>query len=241
MKFPSFTLQTLGILALAAGLGLAFNANRPDSLPLVRVHEVAVQASPQDNEITLHDAAQLSASGQAVFVDARDASDYAQGHIAGALSLPAFSFTQDFPLVRDSLHNSTVITYCDGEHCELSRDLAEQLKAHGLRNVRVLKNGWTLWRDKGLPTATGQEPLLREPQELEHPAQESLSQETPRLEHAPQQTMPDGPAPEQSTPEGIAHPQEPAQEKSAPQEATPQEPLLQKTPPQESKPTGDQS
>ena len=44
-----------------------------------------------------------------------------------------------------NLIQNLLVTYCDGEACELSRDLADQLKAHGLKDVLVLKNGWTLW------------------------------------------------------------------------------------------------
>ena len=46
----------------------------------------------------------------------------------------------------------TIITYCDGENCELSHDLAMYLKDMGFTNVRVLVNGWTVWQNAGLPT-----------------------------------------------------------------------------------------
>jgi 3-mercaptopyruvate sulfurtransferase SseA len=48
----------------------------------------------------------------------------------------------------------TIITYCDGERCPLSRELAEALRVEGVENVRELRNGWTLWQEQGLPTAT---------------------------------------------------------------------------------------
>jgi rhodanese-related sulfurtransferase len=111
-----------------------------------------------DKEISLQDAARLFADGQAVFIDARDADTYAAGHVQGALSLPLFSFAQDFPALRDRLEGMTVITYCDGERCTLSSELADQLRANGLENVHELRNGWTLWQEQGLPTATGHNP-----------------------------------------------------------------------------------
>ena len=111
--------------------------------------------APAGGEISLQDAAVLFAAGQAVFVDAREAQTYAEGHVQGALSLPLFSFAQEFPALRGRLEGRTIITYCDGERCSLSSDLAEALRAQGLANVYELRNGWTLWQEQGLPTATG--------------------------------------------------------------------------------------
>jgi len=45
----------------------------------------------------------------------------------------------------------TLVTYCDGEDCALSHDLAMFLKDLGYGDVRVLVNGWTVWQDAGLP------------------------------------------------------------------------------------------
>ena len=235
-----FVLQTLVAVGLSVGLGLAFNASRPDSLPLVAAAKApapvapapeapaaqnqstptadapsetasAAQPAPADTvadeaqsahnatpaetsgsatpadadnasqqlapaenatvppaedghaapageEIPLQDAAALFSAGQAVFVDARDAEIYAEGHVQGALSLPLHSFEQVFPAVRDHLAGKTVITYCDGERCSLSADLADALRAQGIENVLELRNGWTLWQEQGLPTATGRNP-----------------------------------------------------------------------------------
>lgn len=157
MKPPiSFGIKTAIIIGLSVGLALAFNATRPDRLPLVHDPEVAAQAAAQRGEISLADAVLLFESGEAVFVDAREAGEYEIGHIEGALSLDPLSFGQSFPALREQLEGATtIVTYCDGEYCELSRELAEQLKSMGLQDVRVLKNGWTLWRDQGMPTATG--------------------------------------------------------------------------------------
>ncbi|HKL00541.1 MAG TPA: rhodanese-like domain-containing protein [Desulfotignum sp.] len=46
------------------------------------------------------------------------------------------------------------ITYCDGEACPLSHDLAIFLKNLGFTRVKVLVNGWTLWKNHHLPTNT---------------------------------------------------------------------------------------
>jgi rhodanese-related sulfurtransferase len=50
----------------------------------------------------------------------------------------------------------TLITYCDGESCDLSHELALFLKEMGFENVRVLVNGWSVWQQAGLPLQMGE-------------------------------------------------------------------------------------
>ncbi len=151
----SFSLRTAAIIGAAMVLGLSFNASRPDSLPLVYAQKSAVQLDSATGEIGIKDAALLYISKRAIFVDARDAETYAEGHIQGALSLPAFDFAQKLPALRQQLENQTIITYCDGEGCNLSHEVAGWLKDSGFKNVFVLKNGWTLWKAENLPVGTG--------------------------------------------------------------------------------------
>lgn len=244
----AFVVRIIIIAGLSAGLGLTFNASRQDSLPLIHVRDNSTQLSPQSGEISLQDASRLFTSGQAVFLDARAAEDFAEGHIEGALSLPIFSFTQDFDALKSQMEGRTVITYCDGEACELSRDLADQLKARGLKDVLVLKNGWTLWKDSGLPTATGQTIVPPEP------APQETAPQAPEPQPAPLEPMPQEPAsqeptqqpaptePAQQEPElKETAPQAPMLQESAPQEPAPQETAPTEPMPQEPKPAGDQS
>ena len=104
----AFVVRIIIIAGLSAGLGLTFNASRQDSLPLIHVRDNSTQLSPQSGEISLQDASRLFTSGQAVFLDARAAEDFAEGHIEGALSLPIFSFTQDFDALKSQLHPKDV-------------------------------------------------------------------------------------------------------------------------------------
>lgn len=241
----TFGIRTILILTLSVGLGLAFNATRPDMLPLVRTQESTTGPALQEGEISMGDARQLFISKEAVFVDAREADVYAQGHIEGALSLPVFSFAQDFGALKNQMEGKAIITYCDGEFCELSRDLADQLKAHGLQNVYVLKNGWTLWRNEGLPTATGggtgqqepapQEPMPQEPMPQEPGQQDPVPPEPMRQESVPQEQMLPESAP------GQAMPQDPALQAPVPQQPEGQGLDGREPDPQEPKPMGEHS
>ena len=49
---------------------------------------------------------------------------------------------------------STIVAYCGGEDCEESLRLKDKLAQVGYLNVKVLPNGWTVWRNAGLTTET---------------------------------------------------------------------------------------
>lgn len=148
--------QSLGILALSAALALGVNALRPDGLPLAQATQSAVQLDKASGEIGIKDAAVLFITGRAVFLDARSQYEFEQGHIQGALSLPPREFASQFQDLKPKLAGKeAVITYCDGDRCPLSHALAEHLRNAGVKNVFVLKNGWTLWQAEKLPTVAG--------------------------------------------------------------------------------------
>ncbi|MEJ2658258.1 MAG: rhodanese-like domain-containing protein, partial [Desulfobacterales bacterium] len=59
---------------------------------------------------------------------------------------------QSFTAVTKNIPaDATIITYCDGETCELSHHLANFLIDAGFNNVRILVNGWTKWKNADLP------------------------------------------------------------------------------------------
>lgn len=217
MKPPiSFGIKTAIILAISVGLALAFNATRPDRLPLVHDPDSIAQAAALRGEISITDAALLFESGKAVFVDAREADEYALGHIERALSLDPILFGQQFPALREHLEGATtIVTYCDGEFCELSHELAQQLLGMGLQDVRVLRNGWTLWRGQGLPTATGSQTTDQTPQtpQVEETPVNASSGETP-FETEPHDPASGQPAPAQA--ESLDQQLQPAPPKDAP-------------------------
>lgn len=157
-KITTYGSQVASILALSIILGLAFNIYRPDSLPLVYAQESQVQLDAQSGEISLKDATLLFVSNRAIFLDARDNYFYTQEHIQGAFSIPPDYFDYEFPKITDQLADKVLITYCDGELCQLSHELAELLKEQGHNNVYVLVNGWALWKNENLPTTSGPTP-----------------------------------------------------------------------------------
>jgi len=152
------SLQTLCIIVVSVVLALGSNALRPRGLPLLHAEESAVDLNNGADTVSIMDAALLFLSGRAVFLDARSRFEYEDGHIQGAVSVPAEEFGFLFDDLKPKIQGKdAIITYCDGERCPLSHELAVSLREAGFDNVRVLVNGWTLWNREGLPVAaTGQ-------------------------------------------------------------------------------------
>ncbi|MEX1314604.1 MAG: rhodanese-like domain-containing protein [Desulfotignum sp.] len=150
--------QTIFILLISVTLGAAVNLIRPDGIPFVDSWSITDKLVTEDGEdlaIALEDAATLFTDNAAVFLDARSPAEYEQGHIQGAVNLPWHEVDNYFETVIMALDpEAMVITYCDGEACPLSHDLAVFLKDLGFTRVKVLVNGWTLWKNHGLPAAT---------------------------------------------------------------------------------------
>ena len=160
LKWKQATWQVPAIILVAGILAFSANALRPDSLPLIGDWSIDARMTTITGErldISLGEAQGLFNSRSAVFLDARAADDYAAGHIKGARSLPWQDVDGFFMEVTEDLESETpVITYCDGETCNLSHDLAVFLKDMGFMNVRVLVNGWTVWQAAGLPVETSE-------------------------------------------------------------------------------------
>ena len=145
--------QALGIVLIGIGAGLAGNQISPRGLPLITPPK---QTPNAERFIALDQAKQLWHRGTALFLDAREPADYAAGHIGNALNLPAQSFAQHFGEIAPMLTpGSELVLYCDGPDCELSHRLRESLRQLGYTNTHLLFNGWTAWRQAGLPTSPG--------------------------------------------------------------------------------------
>jgi rhodanese-related sulfurtransferase len=152
-------LQVAALVLLSALAALTVNRLRSDSLPLAFDGPAAARTASAGGEgrgISLSEAQQLFAAGAAVFLDARSAQEYARGRIRGARSLPWGEVDDRFIGATEELDLQTpIVTYCDGESCELSHQLARFLAEAGFVNARVLVNGWALWRQAGLPIESG--------------------------------------------------------------------------------------
>jgi len=151
--------QVLFIALIVLIAGFVSNRIRSDKMPFVEdwsAKSNLVTPSGENLEISLSEATNLFNKGETVFIDARSRAEYDVGHIKGAKSLPYKEADLKFVEAMAGIsEDSALITYCDGETCELSMELAVFLGNAGYKNVKVLSNGWSVWKQNGLPVETG--------------------------------------------------------------------------------------
>jgi rhodanese-related sulfurtransferase len=115
-----------------------------------------IPAAGRPVQIELGALARYVDAGAAFVVDAREAEEYAAGHIPGAVNLP-YDLAVSDPAMLESLDTAgrPVITYCGGGTCEQSLSLAYELIAAGHERVAVYTGGWPEWVAAGHRVATG--------------------------------------------------------------------------------------
>ncbi len=147
------------LMAMTVLIAVGVNNCRSDGIPLIddwSVNSRFSDASGESLVIPLAQARRLFEQNEALFVDARPENQYIQGYIQGALNIPLQEVDRYFMGAADQLTAAkSIVTYCDGESCDLSHELALFLKEMGFENVHVLVNGWTVWQQSGLPTDEG--------------------------------------------------------------------------------------
>ena len=154
-QFLQAVLQCGALFALAVFFAFSFNQFRNSRLPLFdnwSMKARLITPSGVQLDISLIEAKNLFLKEAAIIIDARPNDDYEKAHIRGARSLPWDEVDQRFmEVMKDISVYTPIITYCDGETCELSHNLAKFLLDMGFTNVKILVNGWTKWQNADLP------------------------------------------------------------------------------------------
>jgi rhodanese-related sulfurtransferase len=102
------------------------------------------------HEIDAWDLREMQREGaDAVIIDARSESAFAQEHIPGAVSFPHRLMDRDTTASLNS--RSLYVTYCDGIGCNASTKGALKLAELGFR-VKELIGGIEWWKRDGYPT-----------------------------------------------------------------------------------------
>ncbi|HEL3813395.1 TPA: ArsR family transcriptional regulator [Stenotrophomonas maltophilia] len=84
-------------------------------------------------------------------LDVRPSSEYALGHLPGALNVPASELEAaliNLPKDRE------IVAYCRGPYCVMSFEVVEKLRALGF-TVRRLEDGFPEWKAAGFEVITG--------------------------------------------------------------------------------------
>ena len=159
------TVQRIGILLLlSAGAAGVANCVHPRRIPWAQDwsrHVEAKAAKQKIKVIPLSVALKKFNFGEPIFVDARPADEFAQGHIPGAVSIPFESFEDYFPAIIELLDGSKeLVPYCKNRDCDDSLMLAIELQAMGCSNLVLYVDGFELWEKHGGATEAGEPPAV---------------------------------------------------------------------------------
>jgi len=175
-------LEALALLALAAAMAAVVNLSRPAPLPWLGSglpeapaasaapgeigapeapatpgEAAPVPAVPAVPEVDTPQALALHAAGQARFVDARFAEDFALGHIPGALSVaPGLFEDQIAALLGAPDPARPLVLYCSSPSCPMSHELALFLDSMGYEALSVYPGGMAEWTAAGGPVEVAQ-------------------------------------------------------------------------------------
>lgn len=151
--------ETLIICISAITLALLINGLRTHSLPLLSAANLseATTGDQMVRQISIETAEAEFNQNRALFADARPAADFAAGHIAGAVNLPASAPDQWMGRIFESADpEQPLITYCAGPECTLGKQLARTLTEAGYEKVFYLVDGWGQWTSRNLPIEKGE-------------------------------------------------------------------------------------
>jgi rhodanese-related sulfurtransferase len=123
-------------------------AHSPQFLKLVKETKTRVK------ETNVADVQRRMDSGEKfLLVDVREDSEWAQGHLPGAMHLSKGIIERDIE-ARVPHTDQKIVLYCGGGF--RSALAAENLQKMGYTNVESMDGGWRGWLIAGFPTATGE-------------------------------------------------------------------------------------
>lgn len=166
--FFSEILGGVGVIVVATLVGIVFNSVRPNGVALIQsgapVSTVRHGAPGADSAaadtthalaegaISLAEMKRLFDEGTAIILDARDAAEYARGHIPGAINIPYDRIPEYFDILNSQVPmDAHVVVYCRSVTCDFSDQLATELKIIGYKNVSIFSGGWDAWTRAGYP------------------------------------------------------------------------------------------
>ncbi len=100
--------------------------------------------------VTFEQFDKLRAEGSALLVDVRPASEFAAGHVEGAVSIPLAELADRMASLPA---DATIVAYCRGPYCVMAATAVARLRESGHPAVR-LAGGFPQWRDTGRPIAS---------------------------------------------------------------------------------------
>ena len=156
----SFVLQPAALVVAAAvlgfgsrlllGLGLVVqaatpaSAEGPDPMDFLLQTDASGAISEKVPDIDLDTALSLHTTG-ALFIDAREASEFVGGHIKGAMNCAASDVGHLRLNMAGIPKTRNIAVYCISSHCGKGAYLAAALMQQGFTHVALYRDGWVKW------------------------------------------------------------------------------------------------
>lgn len=138
--------------ALSARPELALHARHDGDFASLREHPGFIALTGAAVDPGLISAAEAQSQAQAhtaLVIDVRDAKEYAEGHVAGAVNIPVGSLRERLAELPEG---QLLVTYCNMRHRGTSRcEMAASLLAGEGYDARALDGGYPGWKQSGLP------------------------------------------------------------------------------------------
>jgi rhodanese-related sulfurtransferase len=111
--------------------------------------KIVTDAKSRVKECSVDDVRARVKAGEAfLLIDVREESEYAAGHLPGAVHIGKGVIERDIE-VKVPDPNTALVLYCGGGF--RSALAADSLQKMGYTNVSSMDGGWRVWNDKGLP------------------------------------------------------------------------------------------
>ena len=110
------------------------------------------EMNQKTGEVSTAELYQILADGSAIVLDSRKRSEYVAGHIAGAQNVappegsPANAYVEAVTKLVGGDKAKALVLYCNGQFCQASRTVSDQLVAAGFTNIRRYQLGIPMWR-----------------------------------------------------------------------------------------------
>ncbi len=114
-------------------------------MPAPRFEKLAAEAQSRVREVSAAEARQMQESG-ALLVDVREESEYAAGHVPGAVHLGKGVIERDIEMRFPDV-NAELVLYCGGGY--RSALAADNLQKMGYTNVKSMDGGFRAWKESG--------------------------------------------------------------------------------------------
>jgi rhodanese-related sulfurtransferase len=154
----------IGLSAVIIGLSLV-----NDAIAQGGTIDQATLGEPNQKtpEVSTEEVRRILADGGAIVLDSRKRSEYVAGHIAGAQNVapeagaPPSAYLAAVEHLVGGNKGKALVLYCNGPHCQASRQLSDQLVAAGFTNVRRYQLGIPMWRALSGPVEIELEGIVR--------------------------------------------------------------------------------